>query len=209
MIDMAKFDCNCCGKCCASFGEFIKIERQLTDRDYYCRYGITNEIFPVHVQPEFADEIEDEFTESDPKGTGSPQKGCIFMRKNPGGKGFACAIYPTRPDICREFECYRMLIHHHPTGEMRGKVIGINELNTHDEILNAIWNEKIAHLPHPFKGHHAPAEHTPAPGAPHAHGHDSHVLAHIHDLSHGEDEEWVSEVITVLAAHGYHGDPVE
>jgi hypothetical protein len=206
---MAKFDCDWCGKCCVSFGEFIKIERQLTEKDYYCRYGITGEIFPVHVQPEFADEIDEEFADSDPKKTGSSRKGCIFMRKNPEGKGFACAIYPTRPNICREFECYRMLIHHQPDGEMRGKVIGINELRTHDEILAAIWNEKIAHLPHPFNNHHAPAEHAHASGAPAAHGHDSHILAHINDLAHGEDEEWVASVITVLAAHGYHADPVE
>ncbi len=44
---MATFDCDLCGKCCRSFGEFVKIERQASDRDYYCRYGITNEIFPV------------------------------------------------------------------------------------------------------------------------------------------------------------------
>ncbi|MFZ1897813.1 YkgJ family cysteine cluster protein [Methanoregula sp.] len=206
---MAKFDCDWCGKCCVSFGEFIKIERQLTERDYYCRYGITDEIFPVHVQPEFADEIEEEFTESGPNEAGSARKGCVFMRKNPDGKGFACAIYPTRPSICREFECYRMLIHHQPSGEMRGKVIGINELRTHDEILAAIWNDKIAHLPHPFNGHHAPAEHTHVPGTPSTHGHDSHILAHINDLAHGDDEEWVSSVSTVLAAHGYHADPVE
>jgi len=206
---MAKFDCNWCGKCCASFGEFIRIERQLTGRDYYCRYGITNEIFPVHVQPEFADEIEEDFIDSDP-GTPDPaRRGCIFSRKNPGGNGFACAIYPTRPNICREFRCYRMLIHHSPTGEMRGKVIGINELRTRDEILAALWKEKIACLPHPINGHTVPAGHLPASGAPTVHGHDSHILAHINDLGHGGDEEWVSSVITVLAAHGYQGDPVE
>ena len=206
---MAKFDCNWCGKCCASFGEFIKIERQLTERDYYCRYGITNEIFPVHVQPEFADEIDEAFTESDPKETGSARKSCIFMRKNPEGKGFACAIYPTRPGICREFECYRMLIHHPQSGETRGKVIGINELRTQDLILDAIWKEKISHLPHPIHAHDLPTEQAHASGAPTVHGHDSHILAHLYDLGHGNDEEWESAVITVLAAHGYHGEPVE
>ena len=206
---MAKFDCNWCGKCCISFGEFIKIERQLTERDYYCRYGITNEIFPVHVQPEFADEIDEEFTDSDPKGTDSSRKGCIFMRKNPAGKGFACAIYPTRPDICREFRCYRMLIHHPATGEMRGKVIGINELRTQDLILDAIWKEKISHLPPPIHAHDLPTEQAHASGVPTVHGHDSHILAHLYDLGHGNDEEWESAVITVLAAHGYHGEPVE
>lgn len=206
---MAKFDCNWCGKCCASFGEFIKIERQLTERDYYCRYGITNEIFPVHVQPAFADEIDEDFTDSGSLGNDPARKGCIFSRKNPGGKGFACAIYPTRPAICREFRCYRMLIHHPPTGELRGKVIGINELRTQDEILAALWKEKIAHLPHPFNGHNASAGHASASGAPASHGHDNHILAHIQDLAHGDDPEWVSAVITVLAAHGYQGDPVE
>lgn len=205
---MAKFDCNWCGKCCTSFGEFIRIERQVTDRDYFCRYGITNELFQVHVQPEFSDEISEEFEECGGSG-GSGQKGCIFSRKNPEGRGFACAIYPTRPNICREFRCYRMLIHHHASGETRGKVIGINELRTHDEILDAIWREKIAHIPHPFSSHSAAAEHLHANGSHPAHGHDSHVHAHIHDLGHGDDKDWESAVITVLAAHGYHGDPVE
>ena len=202
---MTKFDCNWCGKCCESFGEFIRIERQLSDRDYYCRYGITNEIFPVHVQPEFADEIDEDFTDMDPKGGDPARKGCIFSRKNPVGKGFACAIYPTRPNICREFRCYRMLIHHPQSGEMRGKVIGINELRTHDEILMAIWKEKIAHLPHPFHEKHG-AELT---GGHPVHGHDSHIHAHINDLEHTDDAEWESQVLTILAANGYHGDPVE
>jgi uncharacterized protein len=205
---MAKFDCNWCGKCCASFGEFITIERQVTERDYFCRYGITNELFQVHVQPAFADEIEEAYEESDGGKATAGHKGCIFMRKNPEGKGFACAIYPTRPEICRDFRCYRMLIHHPQSGETRGKVIGINELKTHDEILEAIWKEKIAHMPHPFNDIHV-AEHNHAPGLPHTHGHDHHVHAHLHDLGHGDDNEWVSAVVTVLAAHGYHGDPVE
>ena len=210
MRSMAKFDCNWCGKCCQSFGEFIRIERQLTERDYYCRYGITNELFPVHVQPEFAEEISDEFIDQDEGGKKEPaQKGCIFMRKNPEGKGFACAIYPTRPTICREFRCYRMLIHHHPSGELRGRVIGINEIKTQDEILATIWKEKIAHLPHPIESQHAQVQHSHAPGAPAAHGHDTHIHAHLNGLQHGDDKEWVDNVITLLAEHGYHADPVE
>jgi hypothetical protein len=117
---MAKFDCNGCGKWCSSFGECIKIERQLTGRDYYCRYGITGEIFPDHVPPGFSDEIPEDLIDSNPKTTDTARKGCIFSRKNPAGKGFTCAIYPTRPDISREFRCCRMLIHHPATNELRG-----------------------------------------------------------------------------------------
>jgi hypothetical protein len=70
-------------------------------------------------------------------------------------------------------------------------VIGTNELSTQDEILAAIWKAKIAYLPHPFNGHNAPAGHAHASGAPAVHGHDSHILAHIQDLAHGEDQERV------------------
>ena len=205
---MVKFECNWCGKCCLSFGEFIKIERQLTSRDYYCRYAITGELFQAHVLPEFADDIDEEFSDPGEKGTESPRKGCIFMRKNPEGPGFACAIYPTRPTVCREFLCYRMLISHQPTGEIRGRVIGINELRTQDEVLSSIWKEKITQLPHPFKSQHATVQHSHSPGAQASHGHDSHFLAHIQGIQHAEDNEWVANVITILAAHGYHGDPV-
>jgi uncharacterized protein len=202
---MAKFDCNWCSKCCEDFGEFITIERQMDDCDYYCRYGITDEIFPVHVQPEYADDIEEEFMNMDPKAADRPaRKGCIFSRKNPQHPGLACAIYDTRPTICREFKCYRMLIHHKTSPELRGRIIGINELRTHDEALQAIWEEKIAHLPHPIHGLN--------PDKKIIHGHEAHIHAHLNEIEHGEhgdDSDWVNNVVEVLAAHGYHGDPVE
>lgn len=191
-----------------SFGEFITIERQLTDRDYYCRYGITGEIFPVHVQPEFADEVADDFLEPNPADPGFVRKGCVFMKENPGGKGFACAIYPTRPTVCREFRCYRMLIHHPASGETRGKVIGVNELRTQDENLMTIWNTRIAGIPHPSKGQRSSADHT-LPGDHSIHGQDYHLKAHINNVTHAEDKEWVSAVISILAEHGYLADPVE
>lgn len=75
---MVKFECNCCGKCCSSFGEFIKVERQITDHDYFCRYGITNELFRVHVLPEFADEFSEEFEEMEGNGR-MPQRKVAFL----------------------------------------------------------------------------------------------------------------------------------
>lgn len=208
---MVKFECNWCGRCCGSFGDFIKIERQITEHDYFCRYGITNELFRVHVLPQYADEFADKFEEMEDNGKDrdASQKGCVFSKRNPEGPGFVCIIYPDRPTICKEFLCYRMLINHRHTGELRGKVIGLNELRTHDEILEAIWKEKIAHLPHPFESEHHKVQHSHAPGHEKSHGHDPHILAHIYGLAHADDREWVENVLTVLAAHGYHGDPVE
>ena len=45
------------------------------------------------------------------KGSDTPEKKCAFLQKNPDGNGFVCTVYPTRPPVCREFRCYRMLIH--------------------------------------------------------------------------------------------------
>ena len=137
MRSMVKFECDHCGKCCRSFGEFIKIERQLTSRDYYCRYGIKNELFLAHIEPDYAD--------SQPPASkeGEPVKGCPFIRKNQIGSGIACAIYATRPQICREFRCYRMVILHRDGYEC-GRIMGRNELKTTDESLKQIWKERIS-----------------------------------------------------------------
>ena len=185
---MAEFVCNGCGKCCRSFGAFIRIERQVTGSDYYCRYGLTGEHFPVHVQPAFADEIADEF-----EMTGgvfdAGEKACPFLRPNKEGEGSVCAIYSTRPPVCRAFRCYRMLIHDVASGVLRGKVVGSYDLQTHDETLALLWKEKIASLPHPIPQQHT-VPNTPMPG------------------SEG-DRAWSLTVLAILAANGYRGDPVE
>jgi uncharacterized protein len=207
-LAMVKFNCNGCGRCCVSIGDFIKVERQVTRHDYFCRYGLTNELFHVHVLPEYADEFADKLSEMENNGKDTPQKGCVFMHRKSDNPGFLCIIYPDRPTICKEFLCYRMLIKDR-TGKCLGKLVGINELMTHDEVLEAIWKENIAHLPHPFDSEHEKVPHSHTPGKETAHGHHPHLLAHIYGLEHAEDHEWMKNVLTILASHGYQGDPVD
>jgi len=168
-----------------SFGSFIRIERQLSGRDYYCRYGITGEVFLVHVEPEFGGEVEERYAEEEEEETGKEpgRNGCPFRCRNPEGEGFSCAIYPTRPKVCRKFRCYRMLIYHTASQELRGKIIGNAELRTQDTSLAAIWREWIASLPRPVAGGGAG--------------------------SASDDREWIGRVTAILAAHGYRGEPVD
>ncbi len=193
-----KFECDRCGKCCRSFGEFIRIERQLSSRDYYCRFGITRELFLVHTEPEFADEIAEEYELEEECGTGSNRKKCIFLRKDRHGDGFTCAVYPNRPSICREFRCYRMVIYN-PDRQEVGMVIGRNELKTADKNLTKLWKEQVADLtvpaycsnpPHPQKHMHPDTE------------------SHIHG-SPVNDSAWADAVVAILREHGYYGDRVE
>jgi len=137
---MATFECDHCGKCCKSFGAFIKIERKISDRDFYCRYGITNELFPVHISAEYADV----FARTLP--TDVIPNACPFLRKNRNEAGFTCTVYPTRPRSCRDFRCYHMIIHN-PGGEVCGRVMARFDLKTTDEYLKQIWKEKVEPLP--------------------------------------------------------------
>ena len=91
---MVQFQCNGCGRCCVSFGEFIKVERKVTDSNYFCRYGITNELFNVHVLPDYMDEFAEKFEDLEENGKDGPQQGCVFMHRKKENPGFTCIIYP-------------------------------------------------------------------------------------------------------------------
>jgi uncharacterized protein len=143
---MTTFVCDGCGKCCAGYGSFIRIERQLNSRDYYCRYSLSGDLFPVHAEGEYAGEIAERYSDE----TGSAAEGkkpCPFLCRNKNGAGFVCGIYSTRPPVCREFRCYRMLIYN-PEGQLAGRVIGAGQISTTDESLAHVWEEHVAGLPH-------------------------------------------------------------
>lgn len=144
---MVAFHCNWCGKCCVSFGPFITIERQLNDRDYYCRCKLDNSVFLAHVDPEYCEDIADEYPSEDAISSHKEKKSCSFLQKSTQGPGFHCAIYSTRPPVCRDFRCYRMLIYD-IHGQECGKVVGRSTLKTVDETLDRIWKDQVAPLSH-------------------------------------------------------------
>jgi Fe-S-cluster containining protein len=143
---MVAFECDRCGKCCVSFGPLITIERQLNDRDYYCRCKIDNSAFLAHVDPEYCEEIADEFAAEDAAYSSPEKKPCRFLRKNRQGEGTRCTVYSTHPKICRDFRCYRMLIRNHEAA-VCGRVIGKNTLRTKDTALEKLWKEQVAAIP--------------------------------------------------------------
>lgn len=143
---MAAFVCDRCGKCCISLGPSIRIERQLSGRDYYCRSTIDNIVFPARVDPAFEEEIADAFLVQDGSPAGTQPKACPFLRSLSGGNATTCAIYATRPKVCRSFRCYRMIILD-PDGNICGRVIGKNTLRTTDTRLQEIWDRQVAGVP--------------------------------------------------------------
>jgi len=142
---MAAFICDRCGRCCISLGQSITIERQLNDRDYYCRSQIDNSIFLVHVEPAFREEIAEEYGTGD-TARSAEKRPCPFLRRNPERDGMTCAIYATRPKVCRDFRCYKMIVVNRD-GTPCGRVIGKNTLRTADPALQEIWDKQAACLP--------------------------------------------------------------
>jgi uncharacterized protein len=144
---MVAFKCTRCGKCCTSFGDFIKIERQLNHRDFYCRYRITNELFLAHVEGDYTVNYPPDSKE------GKPVKGCPFLKKNLSGDGFTCVVFTTRPRVCKEFRCYRMLIYDREWNEC-GRIMGTHDLKTMDKTLEKIWKDEVSPLPGPKDSKH-------------------------------------------------------
>jgi Fe-S-cluster containining protein len=144
---MAEFVCDLCGKCCVSLGPLITIERQLNEQDYYCRCKIDNSLFLAHVEPAYNEEIADEFSAGSDTLPGPGKEPCRFLRKSHQGAGHHCAIYATRPKVCREFRCYRMVVYN-SGGKACGRVIGKNTLRTEDSTLEDLWGERVYQVPH-------------------------------------------------------------
>lgn len=145
--NMAAFTCDHCGKCCGSFGSFIRIERRMSDRDYYCRYSLTGDIFPVHVDAAYAGEVSGHLCGGELPQAPAGKTACPFLCHRQDRGGFDCAVYATRPPVCRDFRCYRMLVYDN-RGNLLGRVIGAGEIGTGDAALRQLWNECIAAVPH-------------------------------------------------------------
>lgn len=136
---MPSFECSRCGRCCMSLGGVIRIERTLSDADFYCRLLVTQELFLAHVDSAYRDLFQER------EGKQAHPGWCPFLRK--GNEKYVCTIYQTRPALCREFKCYSMQILH-ADGELAGRVGGRRSLLSADAALNRIWDEHIA----PLKG---------------------------------------------------------
>jgi Fe-S-cluster containining protein len=143
---MAPFTCDHCGKCCISLGPAIVVERQLNDRDYYCRSTIDNAVFTAQVEKVFQDEIADEFLAAEYGQDTGGERPCRFLRWDPQTAVSRCAIYATRPEVCRNFRCYHWIIRDRD-GIFCGRVIGKNTLRTDNPVLKTIWESEIAAKP--------------------------------------------------------------
>ena len=136
---MPAFTCTQCGKCCMNFGELIRVEREVDDIEFFCRFLITNEVFRARVMPEWREVF------ADTSEVDAHPAWCRFLRRSPDGRGYVCTVHESNASICREFRCCTMRIYD-GTGRQAGKVGGNRSLISEDEDLLRVWKEQVVPL---------------------------------------------------------------
>jgi uncharacterized protein len=132
------FECFQCGECCAHLGLVHSIKEEYGDYRFLIYNRYTNEETPVTVDPDKHDIFDDNSIFEQ-----LPQT-CPFFRHQPGSELAYCTVHQTRPEMCRDYGCWRLLILNH-RGRRVGKIKYIRTLISDDAFLNRIWEDCIEH----------------------------------------------------------------
>lgn len=131
------FTCQQCGNCCSSMGEIIEILEELNSGSFRIRFSVTGEERVVSVDPD----KEELFHLHDDKLL--MPMACPFLRKT-RNKKYVCAVHSSRPELCRCYSCYRILV----LDSLERKVGRVTDASryfiTEDADLRRLWNQKIA-----------------------------------------------------------------
>jgi hypothetical protein len=73
---------------------------------------------------------------------------CPFLRYHPKDRLGYCCVHLTRPEICRDYGCWRMLILN-SRGKRAGRVMYRRAFFSDDDDLSRLWKECIDNLAEP------------------------------------------------------------
>jgi uncharacterized protein len=130
------FECSQCGECCSHLGLVHIILEDFGNYRYLVNNQYTGEKTTVVVDP---DKIvlfcnRSIFTER--------PEACPFFRYDRDvAKGY-CTVHHTRPEICRDYGCWRMLILD-AEGKRAGRIMCQRFLASEDERLTRLFEEQI------------------------------------------------------------------
>ncbi len=136
------FECSQCGDCCSHLGLVHTIEADLGNLRYIVMNRYSGERTTVTVDPDkialFLDTALETSTFAD-----RPEACPFFRFIREEEKGY-CSVHATRPEICRDYGCWRMLILD-GAGRRAGRIMESRHLGSDDPLLLSLFAEK-AHL---------------------------------------------------------------
>lgn len=131
------FTCQQCGECCSSMGEIIEIHEDLDSGIFRIGFSVTGEERIVSVDPE--KRVLFHTTEIRTSRPGA----CPFLRES-GNKKFVCSVHMSRPELCRRYSCYRILVLDCCDNRMGRVNYASRYFTTTDANLRSLWNQEIA-----------------------------------------------------------------
>lgn len=136
------FECAQCGDCCKNLGLVFIIKEKSRDYGFLVHNSHTGEDTWVTVDPDKRELFTDTSIFS------AVPNACRFFRHMPGSTKAYCTIHLTRPDICREYQCWRLLIVDQ-RGRWAGKIRHSRSLSSEDPVLIRIWGDCIENSEEP------------------------------------------------------------
>jgi len=130
------FFCQQCGECCSSMGDVIGIREQAGPSEFVIWFKITGEERKVWIDPDkqglfFNQDIHQH-----------RPMACPFLRERSTGSAI-CTVHYTRPDLCRQYGCFRILVLA-ADGARLGRVVeGSRYFTTMDPDLRTLWDREI------------------------------------------------------------------
>jgi len=136
------FTCSQCGECCSHLGLVHVVIGEQGNYHFVIRNQYTGEKNQVAVDPDKIALYDDRsiFAER--------PEACPFFRFDRiAGKGY-CTVHLTRPEICRDYGCWRILILA-PEGKRAGRIMGTRHLASEDPALTRLFEAEIDCLKEP------------------------------------------------------------
>jgi uncharacterized protein len=136
------FECSQCGECCSHLGLVHMIRENYGDYRFLVNNQYTGEKTVVVIDPDkrlmFADRSI--FTER-------PEACPFFRYDQTDAKGY-CTVHLTRPEICRDYGCWRILILD-AEGKRAGRIMCHRFLASEEKRLRDIFDEQINAIEEP------------------------------------------------------------
>ncbi|TAJ43953.1 YkgJ family cysteine cluster protein [Methanofollis fontis] len=131
------FFCVMCGECCSQMGDVHVVEEEYGQGRFLMLNRYTGERHRVEIDPALARLYPDRRIYERWPGA------CPFLREKPRTGENVCIIHRTRPDICQEYRCWRLLILNEE-GVRAGRVMERRHLAADDPALKEFWEQTVA-----------------------------------------------------------------
>ena len=118
-------------------GEIIELKEEFKPFSLRIRFSVTGEERVVSIDPEKRELFRSQDIQS------QRPMACPFLRET-GTKKSVCSVHSSRPNLCRQYACYRILVLD-TQGKKVGKVAAASRyFSSMDDNLRALWNRVIA-----------------------------------------------------------------